>query len=173
MAKLRQKILAAWEPKIKKLRRSKSDPTHAGSGLEALLTAMGGNPVRSRLAALWENWEKALGAELAALAPPAGSKNRVLLIYAEDAMQMQEQVYISEEILAAVNSYLQCEYFEEVRSSILETPAQKAEVKNKPEETPANLEKRGCPLHGKFLANMDPDSPVARCYAQFLKLYGK
>lgn len=157
-----------------------------GEALAALLKAMGGTPERAGLQDLWDNWETALGAELAALAMPLGQRagrpssragereGAILLLGAEDAMLMQELRFRGDEILARVNAFLGHPHFSGVQVSL--PLGKSAPERSRPraggacprqeprEEAPA--------LSGVFLRAMDPDSPVARCYARFARRGG-
>lgn len=166
-------------------RRSATDAALSlGEALAALLEAMGGTPERAGLQHLWDNWETALGAELAALAMPLGQRagrpssragdreGATLLLGAEDAMLMQELRFRGDEILARVNAFLGHPHFAAVQVSLplgksapersRQRAADAASAPQEPgEEAPA--------LSGVFLRAMDPDSPVARCYARFAR----
>lgn len=155
-----------------------------GEGLRALLAAMGGTPARAGLQKLWDNWEAALGPELAGLARPLGhhegrqkpdeagpgakGQGAVLLLGAVDAMLLQELRFRAAEILARVNGFLGQAYFSEVRLSL---PLGRNEpVRSRREEVPAGSEGGEVPVNGPsgiYLEGMDRASPVARCYARF------
>lgn len=146
--------------------------------LLGLLESMGGTPERACLQGLWDNWEKVLGPELAAIAQPLGHHGdgkgaggrAALLLGAEDAMLLQELRFRGEEILERVNGFLGQAYFCEVKVSLplgRSAPARSRE----PAPRPGQEEARGKPAaRGVFLAGMDGDSPVARCYARFAGL---
>ncbi len=155
-----------------------------GEGLRALLAAMGGTPGRAGLQNLWDNWEAALGEELAELARPLGhheghqreepgspasAGGAVLLLGAEDAMLLQELRFRGEEILARVNGYLGQVYFSEVQ---VQLPLGRPEpVRSRREQSRAEQRvESDAPAQGPsgiFLEAMDSASPVARCYARF------
>ncbi|MBD5626603.1 MAG: DUF721 domain-containing protein [Desulfovibrio sp.] len=162
---------------------AKAEPL--GESLRALLAAMGGTPGRAGLQNLWDNWEAALGAELAELARPLGHRDgrkkeesgshgpegvgAVLLLGAEDAMLLQELRFRAEEILARVNGFLGQAYFSEV---LVQLPLGRPEpVRSRREqgraEQRAELDAPAQAPSGIFLENMDSASPVARCYARF------
>lgn len=170
--------------------RSRSAPADAeplGESLRALLAAMGGTPGRAGLQNLWDNWETALGAELAELARPLGHRERrqkaddagthgtargaVLLLGAEDAMLLQELRFRGGEILARVNGFLGQAYFSEVRVSLplgRDEPARGSREESGVEDEAAENPAQG--PSGIFLEGMDRTSPVARCYARFAGL---
>ena len=150
-----------------------------GEALRALLASRGGTPERAGLQRLWDNWETALGDELAALAMPLGHRagrppeaGATLLLGAEDAMLMQELRFRGDEILARVNAYLGQPYFCRVQVS-LPLGRSAPERTRRQEEAPSSVrdqkkEEASSP-RGIFLDAMDPDSPVARCYARFAR----
>ena len=167
--------------------RSRGTPSTVeplGEGLRALLAAMGGTPGRAGLQNLWDNWEAALGEELAELARPLGhhevhqreesgsqasAGGAVLLLGAEDAMLLQELRFRGEEILARVNGYLGQVYFSEVQ---VQLPLGRSEpVRSRREQSGAEQRMESDTAaqgpSGIFLESMDSASPVARCYARF------
>lgn len=174
----------AW----KKARRQRTGrgPSGGGDGgaplreaLLSLLERMGGTPERAGLQRLWDNWETALGAELAGLAQPLGhhagrkpgtasaGQGVTLLVGAEDAMLLQELRFRSAEILERVNGFLGMAYFCEVKVS-LPLGRNAPERSREPARTGVREEAGTAPAaSGVFLAGMDGDSPVARCYARF------
>ena len=160
-----------------------ADPV--GEGLRALLSAMGGTPGRAGLQDLWDNWEAALGAELAQLARPLGHRKgqqkaggavpdgtapgAVLLLGTEDAMLLQELRFRGEEILARVNGFLGQAYFSEVQVSLplgRNEPVRSRRVERRVGDQAADEGPVQGPS-GIFLQGMDRTSPVARCYARF------
>lgn len=155
-----------------------------GEALRALLESMGGTPERAGLQRLWDNWESALGAELAALAMPLGHRaarpsaraggreGATLLLGAEDAMLMQELRFRGDEILARVNAFLGRPYFSAVQVSL--PLGRSAPERSRQQRAAAAVMqepvKKGTPSpRGIFLDAMNPDSPVARCYARFVQ----
>lgn len=154
---------------VKKIWRKRlPEPFHIGGEIFQLLQAMGGSPGRSRLAILWQSWQEAIGPELAEIAQPLGSRGKILFIGAEDAIQMQELQFLSEDLLDRVNDFLGLPYFESVRFTIfggkicLSEPQAYSEVTPCCKQAPAHLT-------GKYLAEMEKNSPVALCYARFLR----
>lgn len=156
-------------------------PQGVAEGLAALLESMGGTRERAGLQRLWDNWETALGDELAALALPLGHKaprragagnaggGAILLLAAEDAMLLQELSLRSCEILERVNGFLGQAYFGEVKVSL--ALGRSAPVRSRaPAKAPARGVSGGGTLaRGIYLEGMDQDSPVARCYARFVR----
>lgn len=154
--------------------------TSLREALLGLLESMGGTPERAGLQSLWDNWEKVLGPELAAIAQPLGHQGdgkgvpsgarAALLLGAEDAMLLQELRFRGEEILERVNGFLGQAYFCEVKVSLplgRSAPVRSREPAPRPGEEEAREEPAA---RGVFLAGMDGDSPVARCYARFAGL---
>lgn len=154
-------------------------PVPLGEALLALLKSMGGTPERAGLQRLWDNWETVLGEELAGLAQPLGHRaatgkaqdagRAILLLGAPDAMLLQELRFRGEEILERVNGFLGRAYFCEVKVSL---PLGRSAPARSRGEAPraASSEPRGAPqARGTFLASMEWDSPVARCYALFAR----
>lgn len=175
---------------IRRLREGRQSfedaPFVLADAMKALLQSMGGTPERAGLQNLWDNWEAAIGDELASLAQPLGhhaarfrenekgldgqSPGAVLLIGVEDAMLLQELRFRSEEILARANAFLGNAYFVEVRFS-LPLGRRKAPRTRRTDFQPANQAKEAeaAIASGVFLKDMDSASPVARCYARFAK----
>lgn len=161
-------------------RQKISEPATADRVLTAVLEALGGGPERARLCRLWQNWSMVMGPELAPLALPLGHHKDLLLIGAEDAMLVQELHLLSGEILERVNAFMECPFFSAVKVSLTldKTVLAGAEAQSKeggsafaardsePARRAASAEDAARP-YGKFLAHMDPASPVARCYARF------
>lgn len=92
-------------------------PTLVGQNIYNLLSAMGGNPGRARLALLWSNWGNVVGEEFAWLVP-LGHKKDTLFVGVEDAMEIQEATMRSTEILLLVNAYMESEYFTRLNISL-------------------------------------------------------
>ena len=161
-------------------------PFVLADAMKNLLQSMGGSPERAGLQKLWDNWEAAMGDELAALAQPLGhhaarvrenekelaveSPGAVLLLGVEDAMLLQELRFRSEEILAKANSFLGHAYFDEVRFS-LPLGRRKMPKTRRTDFQPVKQTKDAevAMASGIFLKDMDSASPVARCYARFAK----
>lgn len=175
-APMKGRRLRAWRGR----RRAASPETGSlREALLALLENMGGTPERAGLQSLWDNWEKALGTELASLAQPLGShaarkggandagQGVTLLLAAEDAMLLQELRFRGGEILERVNGFLGKAYFCDVKISL--PLGRSAPVRTRAPARPAACADTGrAPVaSGVFLAGMDDASPVARCYARF------
>ena len=165
-------------------RTTSSGGEPVGEALLALLKAMGGTPERAGLQRLWDNWEDALGEELADMAAPLGhhparqgkgadqaeSAGAVLLVGAGDAMLLQELRFRSEEILARVNAFLGHDYFNSVQVSMPLGRRAPAVSRPTPRAMPRPAPDECAPgASGRFLDSMDSASPVARCYARFAR----
>jgi hypothetical protein len=135
---------------------------------EAVERLLSRYPHKARLARLWQNWNMAMGPELAHLAWPLGERKSVLLVGGEDSMVMQELVMMRDEILERANVFMGGHFFTEMHVSLslgkrpldgLTQPTSRA-------RTPKILPK----LDGSALHGADPDSPAVRCYTAFLDL---
>lgn len=154
-----------------KKRQRLPTPILAGEQVHDLLAAMGGSRPRSRLDELWQSWPEVIGPGLAEWVRPLGSHGNVLLLGAEDAMQLQELHFVSAEIITRANEFLGTPYFATARLAL----AQAGNIcsQHKP-ETSLRAEAPICAKQpafaqpsGKFLDSMDKASPVRACYALF------
>lgn len=142
--------------------------------VRALLEKLGGKE-QAQLTRLWGNWNMVMGPDLAALAIPLGSRKRVLLVGGEDNMAMQELMYQIPEMLERVNAFMDSEYFAQVEVRLLlgrealDARLARAEQAAAPRPT-ASLPPRPERLGG-LLGQLDPESPVGRCYAAYLRMY--
>ena len=150
------------------MQRDKSKATPVRSLADALLRGMGGAD-RALLVRLWQHWDMVLGPELAALALPLGHRDGLLLLGAEDSMTLQEVSLLAPEILERVNAFMDSPFFRAATCSLLlhKRPLNTLVIPAQHMGMPV-LEGPH-PLHGRPLAQMRPDSPVARCYARFLR----
>lgn len=149
--------------------RQKTIPKNVADLLFGLLERMGGSPHKSRLAALWENWNKVLGEDLAAMAIPLGSKGQTLVLRCDNAIQMQELHFLADDILERVNDFLQTIYFDKVHLTLAESGKNclPDAIAKEPEPAAKPARRFARSASGKFLQEMAKDSPVARCYALF------
>ena len=102
-----------------------------------------GQEVQFRLVELWNNWKIVMG-PLAGLAVPLGHRGKKLVIAAED-------------------SFLEGPYFTECQVKL--RLGQK-DLLNR-EEAPCVRPPEKAAASGVWLSEMDPGSPVARCYRAF------
>ena len=138
----------------------------AGSVLDALLARLG-KPEQARLARLWQNWSMVMGPDIAPLAWPLGHRNSTLLVGGEDAMVMQELSMLAGEMLERANAFMDAPFFTDVKVSLALGKNPLDSIAAVPETRPRPVLEIGPPPTGSHLAEMDPQSPVARCYARF------
>ncbi|MBO4295705.1 MAG: DUF721 domain-containing protein [Desulfovibrio sp.] len=146
----------------------------ADSGLARLLDALaGGDAMRREFCELWRNWKLVMGDDIALLAVPLGHRDRRLLVGAEDGMAMTELGFLREEMVARANAFFEKPWLEECQIMALQgrkgldRPPEADEEPAPPAPRPAERPT------GRWLAEMDPDSPVARCYRSFAGLDGR
>lgn len=169
------------------------------SNLETLVGEfLGRQPQRKsrNLVELWRHWAMVMGEELAPLAFPLGQKEDVLLVGAEDNLALQELSFFSAEILCRVNAFLEAPVFSSVQLSLLQgratldslpllqSPASQA-VTGQPGGSqgsesyglPPHLPPRlpvAAPAKGSLgFLDIDPTSPLGRCYARYVERFGK
>ncbi|MBQ7584838.1 MAG: DUF721 domain-containing protein [Desulfovibrionaceae bacterium] len=136
---------------------------------QKILNSMDDEKIQADLAHLWECWDHVFGqTNLAELALPLGHEGDTLIIGCEDSMLIQELRMQESEILEYVNGFMFKQFFKKIRVILL------GKNKNlnhqvKFENLPPSEAKPGAKLTGKFLNNMDKNSPVAKCYANFVK----
>lgn len=157
--------------KRRKIWRKRSAPIALAQSLPGLLRHMGGSPLRAKLASLWRDWDSILGPDLASLALPLGAKDDVLLIGAEDAMGIQELHFLADDILERINASLGWDAFQAVRPMLAREgkncPMTEKFSPPAPAERPNPKASVTTRLSGRYLKDMDPASPIARCYARF------
>ncbi len=146
-------------------RRRQEMPEDIASALRRFMHSLG-KAEQMDLAGLWQQWQIVMGEELASMTWPIAARDGVLYIGAEDAMCMQELTYMHDEILDRVNAFMGKFFFHaiKVRLSLDKTPLTEAVQRVGLRRIPPE---RGPAVTGEFLDAMDPDSPVARCYALF------
>lgn len=138
-----------------------------GDALHRLLERMGGRPVKSRLSDLWENWSEVMGLELASLMCNYGNHEELLILCAENSLQLQNLQFMAEEARARANAYLGSEYFTSVRVSLYGADKKRSRREVRPVAAPQGRTGPQSAAIGKFLEEMDMRSPVARCYSVF------
>jgi hypothetical protein len=123
------------------------------------------------VAHLWENWGMVMGEYLGKIALPLGTQNRTLLIGADDSMLMNDLSFYTPEILGRANAFMREEYFDKIRLSPLrgrtplypappkQSSMQEPDIRTKPE----NL--------GGLMGVLDPDSPIGKAYASYVKSF--
>lgn len=152
-------------------RRSTPFPVSVGANIDGLLESWGGNRISATLATLWENWDKAVGEPYNELATPLGHKGEMLFLGAADALDAQELTLSSCEILERINAFIGSAYFSKTRVSLLggRTAPVSASRRHSPAPKKNTDENVSAGPDGKYLEEMDMNSPVARCYAKFAK----
>lgn len=148
--------------------RRKLGPLAAERVMDGVLRGLGSSPEQARLSLLWRHWEIVMGEELAPLARPLGHRDDTLLVGADDAMSLQELHLQADEMLERVNAFMEKPFFRTVKVSLI---LGKAELDG-PLRCAAAFEEYTPPLprsaaDGRYLSDMNPDSPVARAYARF------
>lgn len=155
-------------PAIKRTRRVQS----LNEALEAFFSRHKGRG-NLRLPHLWENWPMVMGDPLWRVALPLGVQDRILLIGAEDNMLMHELSFHTPEILDRANAFMDEAYFERVRLELLRGrlplyPPLTARPASEPGRAPSRPRP---PDLGKLSARIDPESPVGRAYASYLRSF--
>ncbi len=147
--------------------------TGIADAARSVLEKLGGAG-QSHLAQLWLNWTMVMGADIAPLAIPLGSRGSVLLVGGEDTMVMQELSYMTPEMLERANAFMNAAYFDKVElrlllgKTALDERIRAADVVQvlPPKPLPPR------PEHlGGLLGKLDPESAVGRCYAAYVRLY--
>ena len=121
---------------------------------------------------LWRHWDMVMGSDLAELAFPLGSRHDILIIGGEDNLALQDLAFMTPEILERANAFMGSPTFVRVELRLLQgrrtlnlPPAIQPAVRERlPLQRPERL--------GHYLDQMDPESPVARCYRAYLKTFG-
>ncbi|QGY40412.1 DUF721 domain-containing protein [Pseudodesulfovibrio cashew] len=118
---------------------------------------------------LWEAWGDLMG-EMASVARPLGHRGRRLILAAEDPMVMQEAQFLAPMILEIVNGFLGQEIFDKVVFELLNgrTPLDGA-IRREAPEPPRKLKKPE--KLGGLDEDLDPDSPLGRCYRAYRRMF--
>lgn len=118
---------------------------------------------------LWRAWDDLMG-EMAPLARPLGHRGSKLILAAEDPMIMQEAQFLAPMILDKINSFLGEEVFDKVVFELLNG---RVPLDGKiPTEQPAPKRKLKKPKSlGKLNKELDPDSPVGKCYRAYQRMF--
>lgn len=156
--------------KKRKFRPSLPEPIAVSNLIFEVLASMGGQAPMARLSSLWQNWEQAMGKDLAALATPIGTQGRILIMGCSNSMQMQEAQYYGEDIRSSANGFIGSEWFENVRFS-LHQRGKKCSLQKEPirenRESKVKKPRLKSAATGKYLDQMDMNSLVAQCYAKY------
>ena len=167
-------------PKVFRKKNKYAEPVAASEVMTAVMTGLGVDveqaQARSRLGHLWQNWNMVMGEDLAPLARPLGHHRDMLLIGAEDAMLAQELHLMSGELLERVNAFMETPFFNGVKVSLLmgKSGLDVTACNPLPDEdmgwrAPRAVIPDPVQASGVFLAEMTPDSPVARAYSRFVE----
>lgn len=140
-------------------RRLRSCP----EALAALFERLGGAE-QARLVMLWKNWDDVMG-PLAELGCPLGHKDDALLVGADDAMAMQELSLLSIELLERANAFMGNDFFQQLKVHLRQGQRDLAQTRPLPTARPSSPVPPGAfPRLGRLTGQLDPASPVTRCY---------
>jgi len=121
------------------------------------------------LVKLWRAWDDIMG-EMARFARPLGHRRSTVILAADDPIVMQEAQYLAPLLLEKINGFLGEEVFDKVVFELLngrvpldgairpEAPGPSRKLKK-----PKNL--------GDLNEELDPDSPVGRCYRAYQRMF--
>jgi hypothetical protein len=123
------------------------------------------------LVKLWRSWDELMG-EMASMARPLGHRGSKLILAAEDPMIMQEAQFLAPMILEKINVFLNEEVFDKVVFELLNgrVPLDGENLQELP--TPERKLKKPNQLGG-LNKELDPDSPVGRCYRAYQSMFTK
>ena len=142
-----------------------------GGKLESVLSALGAGEKLMQVR-LWQNWEMVMGPDIAPLAWPLGARNDILIVGGEDNLALQELSFMTPEILERVNAFMDAPVFSKVELRL----AMGAKPLDQPPDIQPSTRVHPVPQRpkqlGAHLGEMRPDSPVARCYAAYLRMHG-
>ena len=142
-----------------------------GGKLGSVLSALG-NGEKLMQVRLWQNWAMVMGPDIAPLAWPLGARNDILIVGGEDNLALQELSFMTPEILERVNAFMDAPVFDRVELRLVmgDRPLdQMPDIQPSTRVRPAPPRPRQLGAH---LEEMNPDSPVARCYAAYLRMHG-
>lgn len=156
---------------VKKYRkRFSAQPEFIGNDIYQLLERLGGHPAKSRLPNLWANWAEIMGEAVSDLICDLGCKGSLLIVGAQNSLQMQTLQFMAGEILERANQYLETNYFSDIRINLANGPRLPENALSEKRVQMLHEQKLPmCAATGAYLPEMNVDSPVARCYARFVK----
>jgi len=133
----------------------------------------------STLVELWRHWEMVMGAGLASLAFPLGTRGDVLLIGAENNFALQELSFLSSEILERANAFMEKEFFSKVEFGLLQgratldTALPRIDEENETAYLPVHrpVSKPAPGALGKL--DIVGDSPLGKIYWKYVKRFGR
>lgn len=132
----------------------------------ARLDARGG----LKLVRLWRAWSELLGPELAPLMRPLGHRERTLILATEDPVVAQEASFLAPLVLDKVHEFLGEEVFDKVHFELLSGRVP-LDVQTAPAPAPSPVRPRRPGNLGGLTALLEGDSPVARCYRAYVRLF--
>lgn len=134
-----------------------------------LLQQYAKNPHQDSLRYLWENWDMVVGDELVLLAKPLGNKGKILLIGADNPVDLQEIRMYYMDILERANEFLKAfsldNYFEKIEFSLMNGKNSLGEKK----ELPCHFNNILPPRPKKYGGKIDfkGNKSLERCYQAF------
>lgn len=122
-----------------------------------------------QLVKLWRAWDELMG-EMAPLARPLGHRGSNLILAAEDPMIMQEAQFLAPLILGKITEFFGEEVFDKVVFELLNgrVPLD-GDVRPEAPKPPRKLNKPE--KLGTLNKDLDPDSPLGRCYRAYQKMF--
>lgn len=121
------------------------------------------------LVRLWRAWDDIMG-EMARFAKPLGHRRSTIILAADDPIVMQEAQYLAPMLLGKINDFLGEEVFDKVVFELLNgrIPLDGA-IRPEAPEPPRKLKK---PSNlGELKEELDPDSPVGKCYRAYRRMF--
>ncbi|MBQ7606687.1 MAG: DUF721 domain-containing protein [Desulfovibrionaceae bacterium] len=134
----------------------------------SFVSALDPSRIHYKLTHLWESWSIVLGPELAELARPVGHDKKMLIVACSDPMEAQEIYMRQEEILESVNAFLGENTFTKLFVD-QKKGHEGLDRYTPPKKVVADPPKGRVKLTGAHLLTMDPNSPVAKAYAKYVK----
>lgn len=142
-----------------------------GGKLGSVLSALG-NGEKLMQVRLWQNWEMVMGPDIAPLAWPLGARNDILIVGGEDNLALQELSFMTPETLSGSMRLWMPRYSTGSNCGLSWATGlwdQMPDIQPSTRVRPAPPRPRQLGAH---LEEMNPDSPVARCYAAYLRMHG-
>lgn len=156
-----------YTKKIKRHRISK--PVAIQDFCTDLLQKYAKSPHQESLKYLWENWDMIVGEDLLPLAKPLGNKGKILIIGADNPMDLQEIRMYYTEILERANEFLKAfdlvDYFEKIEFSLMKGKNSLTEKEHIPEHFNNILPPRPKKYGGKI--DFKGNKSLEKCYEAF------
>ncbi len=121
----------------------------------------------AHLLQLWKNWSMVMGPDLAQNARPLGHRGDVLLVGGDDPCAVQELTYAVPEILERVNAFMAEDRFTRVELHLMFGKT----ALDAPRAAPAFRTETPPRPQGLGALDLDPSSPVGRCYAAYRRCF--